>query len=128
MDDALEGLKIRCAELHTCSPGATLRDPKHFDSGSVVTIDIRLRGDFEGGDFTTLETDDTLLRAATFEVGDALVFPSYKYHSVGEVTTGVRRVLVCEFWRGEERECNQRSMTAYGDEPLMALLEPFHDR
>ena len=43
-----------------------------------------------------------------FELGDAIIFPSYKYHSVRAVTTGCRKTLVLEFWAGDERHCDHR--------------------
>ena len=109
-DDAralLDGLAVRCAELHEGAPGGSLSDPKHFDNGSVVTVDVLLADGFEGGAFSTLERDGELI-AHAFERGDALVFPSYKYHSVAPITSGVRRTLVLEFWQGDENRCNHR--------------------
>lgn len=79
-DALVAGLELRCAELHEGAVGGALGDPRHFDSGSVVTIDVMLARpgvDFEGGHFETLEPDGTM-RRHVFERGDALVFPSYK--------------------------------------------------
>lgn len=84
-------LKIRCAELHVGKELGSLNDPKHFDAGSVVTVDIMLSDKFEGGDFQTLESDGTM-KSYDFNVGDALIFPSYKYHSVAPISSGVRKV------------------------------------
>ena len=54
------------------------------------------RSDFAGGDLATLECDDTLKRHGPWEQGDALIFPSHKYHCVTPVQQGLRRVLVIE--------------------------------
>ena len=43
-----------------------------------------------------------------FGLGDAIIFPSYKYHSVRPVTGGCRKTLVLEFWTGVERHCDHR--------------------
>ena len=56
-------------------------------------------GDFEGGTFQTLEADGQL-QPYQFELGDALVFVSHKYHCVAPVTDGRRRVLVTELYTG----------------------------
>lgn len=104
----------RCVELHDCGAGAALDDPTHFDSGSVVTLDVCLREADAGGHFLTLEPDGEMRRHA-FERGDALVFPAYKYHSVSRVDRGVRRVLVLELWNGDEKPCNHRCTVARGD-------------
>jgi predicted 2-oxoglutarate/Fe(II)-dependent dioxygenase YbiX len=48
------------------------------------------------------------LQPHCFELGDALVFQSHKYHCVSEVTRGRRVVLVTEFWLGESRQCAVR--------------------
>ena len=60
-------------------------------------------GDFAGGNFQTLEADGHL-EPHQFELGDALVFVSHKYHCVAPVTAGRRRVLVTELFCGEEGE------------------------
>ncbi len=74
---------LRCVELHTVGPGGALPEQKHYDHGSLVTVDIMLSPteDFEGGTLSTLESDGTLL-AHTFERGEATVFVSHKYHCV----------------------------------------------
>ena len=72
--ELLEPLQIRCAELHEGSPGGSLNDPRHYDSGSVVTIDVMLSDNFEGGHMQTLEADGEL-HTHTFNRGDALIFP-----------------------------------------------------
>lgn len=64
----------------------------HYDSGSVLTIDVMLAPAEEGGQFETLESDAVV--GHTFERGDAIVFPSHKYHSVSPVKRGTRRVLI----------------------------------
>lgn len=43
---------------------------------------------------------DGSLKQHQFELGDALVFVSHKYHCVGPVTAGRRRVLVTELFCG----------------------------
>ena len=37
---------------------------------------------------------DGSLQPHVFAAGDALIFPSYKYHSVGRILTGMRQTLV----------------------------------
>ena len=70
------------------------------------------------------------LVAHDWRVGDALVFPSHKYHCVAPITAGVRRVLVLEFWEGVERWCDHRCEVPRGecayrrvDEDSEALLD-----
>ena len=106
--ELLHGLEARCIELHEGRAGGSLNDPRHFDNGSVVTVDVMLNDGFSGGALTTLEADGST-QVHAFAAGDALVFPSYKYHSVGRITGGVRRTLVIEYWRGDESRCNHRS-------------------
>lgn len=72
--ELLEPLNIRCAELHEGSPGGSLNDPRHYDSGSVVTIDVMLSDNFDGGHMQTLEADGEL-HTHEFNRGDALIFP-----------------------------------------------------
>ena len=107
-------LQVRCAEVHEAWRGGSLSDPTHYDIGSVVTVDVMLDDAFEGGQLQTLEADGEL-RTHEFGTGDALIFPSYKYHTVAPVTGGLRQTLVLEFWRGEECRCNHRREVPIGD-------------
>ena len=115
--------QLRCVELHTVGPGGALPERKHYDHGSLVTVDIMLSptANFEGGTLQTLETDGTMLDAH-FEKGDATVFVSHKYHCVAPVTAGKRQVLVAEVWAGVERECAHRCEQHEGDCPISLAL------
>ena len=62
----------RCVELHSCGVGSSLDDPMHFDSGSIVTLDVMLDEADAGGVFETLEADGGL-KPHVFERGDAIV-------------------------------------------------------
>lgn len=133
----LESLSVRCVELHVYAPGGGLGDPKHFDGGSVVTVDLMLDDDFIGGKFQTHEKNEqrhphdgtmsteavaghgggdatSTIKQYEFNKGDAIIFPSLKYHQVGEITQGCRKVLVLEFWNGVERHCDHRCHTPQG--------------
>ena len=52
-----------------------------------------------------------------FELGDAVAFPSHKFHNVRPVTKGRRTVLVAELWEGEPRICAHRCLLPEGDCP-----------
>ena len=100
----------RCVEFHTVGAGGSLPFPTHYDTGSLVTIDVMCSDpseEFEGGEFRTLEADGSM-KTYPFEKGDALCFVSHKYHHVQPVTAGRRHVLVMELWEGEERTCAHR--------------------
>eukprot|EP00435_Cladocopium_sp_Y103_P009231 s1476_g2.t1 len=88
-------------------PGGGLRDPNHYDVGSLITVDVMLEEAEAGGRFQTLEPSGRLL-SHRFKAGDALVFQGHKYHCVSPVKKGRRRVLVVELWRGRERCCGHR--------------------
>ena len=123
-------LNLRCAELHTVLRSGGLPKPTHYDEGSLVTVDIMLSSpgsDFCGGAFQTLEYASEphsaaaadiaaagVLQPHTFELGDALVFLSHKYHCVAPVTAGRRQVLVCELWNGVQRCCARRCLDPWG--------------
>eukprot|EP00927_Polykrikos_kofoidii_P073913 TRINITY_DN69928_c0_g1_i1.p1 TRINITY_DN69928_c0_g1~~TRINITY_DN69928_c0_g1_i1.p1 ORF type:complete len:812 (-),score=111.49 TRINITY_DN69928_c0_g1_i1:40-2475(-) len=103
-------LRPRVVEHHLVSSGGALPDPTHFDGGSLFSLDLMLSergGDFEGGDFCTVEHDGSIARH-DFSQGDVLVFPSHKPHFVQPVTSGLRQVMVLELWDGEERRCDHR--------------------
>mmetsp|Transcript_34811 Transcript_34811/g.63406 ORF Transcript_34811/g.63406 Transcript_34811/m.63406 type:complete len:242 (-) Transcript_34811:159-884(-) len=99
---------LRVAEFHSQhAPTEGLPDPHHYDQDSLVTIDVLLGSEFEGGSFRTLEADSSFTDHP-FATGDALLFVSHKYHCVTPVLSGCRNVLVLEFWRGPERHCRHR--------------------
>ena len=66
--------QLRVVELHTVGPGGALPERKHYDHGSLVTVDIMLSPteNFEGGTLSTLESDGQL-QAHAFEKGEATV-------------------------------------------------------
>lgn len=109
----------RTIELHTVQAGGALPDPEHFDSGSLWTLDIMLTvpgEDFGGGDFRTPECGGNCSsQAHSFGLGDALDFASHRRHQVDPVLWGLRRVLIIEFWQGEERSCAHRCLQRWGE-------------
>ena len=109
LDGGRRALALRCAEHHTVLHRGGLPIQRHYDHGSLITMDIMLSDTaaFEGGTFRTLEPDGSLL-ARPFERGDLNVFLSHKFHCVDPVTSGERQVFVCEWWEGLERRCNCR--------------------
>jgi len=52
-------VSVRTAEMHRVEAGGSLPEPKHYDAGSLITIDVMLStpGDFDGGVFRTLESN-----------------------------------------------------------------------
>lgn len=135
--DAGAVLRLRCCEYHRMMEGGHLGDIHHHDEGSVITLDIMLTpsDSYEGGQLSTLERlelvgSDSRADAAgvgknrqasegllqhQFELGDALLFVSHKYHCVAPVTKGTRQVLVAEYWWGEQRECGHRCDQHWGE-------------
>lgn len=108
-------LAMRCAEYHVVTTAGGLPNEKHYDAGSLITMDLMLSeaDAFEGGVFQTLEPDGTMRRHA-FGRGDLLVFLAHKYHCVTPVTRGTRNVFVCELWEGLERRCPRRCDVPFG--------------
>lgn len=106
----------RCVELHTVQAGGSLADKKHFDSGSLWTLDIMLVSpgkSFTGAEFRALDADG-IFRSHSFSRGDAVMFVSHKQHCVNPVLEGLRQVLIIEFWHGEQRQCAHRCTTRWG--------------
>ncbi len=96
---------VRIIEYHTYEAGGKLVDPEHTDAGSLVTVDILLSDRFEGGHLETPNAGGAAPTRHAFELGDALLFPSEKYHGVSRVVGGTRHVLIVEFWDGPDRRC-----------------------
>jgi len=104
------GLTFRTAEFHEYWPGGQLSQRQHYDSGSIITMDVMLsdpKEDFQGGKFVTPESDGRILQH-DFGKGDAAFFLSHKYHNIRPVSAGKRMVLVVEVWSGPERVCPHR--------------------
>jgi hypothetical protein len=57
-------VRARVIEVHEAGPGAGLAADKHYDSGSIVTLDVLLSPttDFEGGQLQMMEPDGTKTR------------------------------------------------------------------
>ena len=57
-------VRARVIEVHEAGPGAGLAADKHYDSGSIVTLDVLLSAttDFEGGQLQMMEPDGTKTR------------------------------------------------------------------
>jgi hypothetical protein len=57
-------VRTRVIEVHEAGPGAGLAADKHYDSGSIVTLDVLLSptDDFEGGQLQMMEPDGTKTR------------------------------------------------------------------
>jgi len=108
----LSNLNVRCVEYHKqVAPGPGISDLRHYDMDSVFTVDILLSepGSFTGGVFQTLEFGDSVAEHEFgASAGDAVAFVSHKFHAVGKVETGTRRVCVVEWWRGPARTCPHR--------------------
>ena len=115
---APDEIRTRCVEFHDIGESGGLPQKAHYDKGSCVTIDVMLREPAAGGAFMTHAVDENgeLTEVEVpFAQGDAVIFPSHKYHWVEPVTEGTRRVLIMELWRGEERSCNHRCEQAEGE-------------
>ena len=123
-------LNIRCAEFHD-GPGGTL-PPGHFDKGSVVTVDVMLSDDFEGGD-QTREVPRVVVVVVVVVVGDGKphfstrrrpYFPVPRATTVAPVLVGSARCLL-EFWKGEEKgttAVKRRAATATAPDGFLSLL------
>ncbi|GAB5354465.1 hypothetical protein AAMO2058_000121100 [Amorphochlora amoebiformis] len=110
-------LNFRTVEFHEYFPGGQLSQAQHFDSGSLITVDVMLadpKVEFQGGEFKTPEANGDL-RVHKFNKGDAVLFLSHKYHNVFPVTEGKRAVLVAELWEGPEKMCGHRCWEREGD-------------
>ena len=79
--------------------------PRHRREPRYIADALFFTGEFVG---------DASEKPAFVNAGDAIVFCSHKHHSVRPVTRGTRRVLVVEFWEGEERACGHRCEKASG--------------
>jgi hypothetical protein len=106
-------INFRTVEYHEVGRGGALPSRTHYDAGSLVTIDVVLEEEFEGGEFVTVEDDGSdNVHAGFHSAGTAMIFQSHKPHHVRPVRAGKRSVLVCELWHGPERccahRCNQR--------------------
>ena len=125
-------LQVRCTEYHQVSPGGALTQYQHKDTGSLVTIDCLLTdtSEFTGGQFCVMQATGasasvsspsavgsdgdldlwewTNMEPQRFDKGDAIVFPSHKFHNITPLLSGRRAVLVMELWEGEERTCPHR--------------------
>ena len=109
-----EKVNVRVAEYHEMYPAGSLSGMDHCDVGSLITIDIMLQEGQTGGIFQTVNNSHHTTSHEQFAQGDALVFVSHKHHRVTQLQKGVRKVLVVEYWRGEQRKCGHRCDVPHG--------------
>ena len=121
----MEHLNLRTIESHEYTNGGQLQRNKHYDAGSIVTIDIMLNdsnNEFQGGElsfpqFIDQELDEPNTSRTNnvdiikLEKGDMALFLSHKYHNVLPIRSGKRHVLVMELWNGPEKTCPHRCET-----------------
>merc|ERR1711957_290613 len=77
----LSGLTFRTVEYHEYTPGGQLSSPGHYDSGSLLTLDVMLSDsgqDFEGGQLSLPEADGSIT-TPLMKKGDAAMFVAHKY-------------------------------------------------
>jgi len=113
-------LNFRTIELHEYGKGGGLPEQKHYDAGSILTIDVMMcEGDrsFDGGqlycpiyDDDDDDDDGKIIRRDFVKStdgfnspGEAIIFPSHKFHNVSPIKRGKRVVMVLEIWDGEEK-------------------------
>ena len=122
-----KAVNLRCAEYHTVTPPGNLAFERHYDHGSLITIDIMLSDAtaFDGGAFATSEPGDYLLQHP-FEKGDLLLWsePQVPLRLTRRRGTGVRNVFVPSLWEGDERE----PADGRCDERHGARARPTHER
>lgn len=63
-----------------------------------IVVQLSPADDYSGGDLELFGIDDASWSAATREQGTVVVFPSFEYHRVTPMESGIRRSLVC--WVG----------------------------
>lgn len=103
-------LNFRTAEFHEYTASGQLSGEKHFDAGSLITMDVLLSDPgtcYTGGALVLPGPGGSLLAPALLK-GDAALFISHRYHNVQPVTGGKRSVLVVEIWDGPECSCAHR--------------------
>jgi predicted 2-oxoglutarate/Fe(II)-dependent dioxygenase YbiX len=103
-------VSVRLLEYHFYETGGdlTVGFTRHYDGGSLLTMVVLLSEpgvDFDGGILSV--SDESAWRFGSNEryvdvplrhAGDAVVFPSHKYHNVSAITRGKRNVAVMEIW------------------------------
>jgi len=106
-------LNFRTVEYHEYGPAGSLTASRHYDAGSLVTLDVMLSEpgtDFKGGELAMPQSDGSN-KLISLGKGDAAVFLSHKYHNVLPVLEGERAVLVVELWDGPQRTCPHRCLS-----------------
>lgn len=94
-------------EFHVLKYGVGCHYKNHSDVGNYeeekmnldtrkLSFSIFLNDDYEGGDlvFTAIPSENYMEPGTRFKAGDMVVFPSYLYHEVEPVTSGVRWTAV----------------------------------
>jgi hypothetical protein len=115
-------VNVRLLEYHFYETGGdlTIGFTRHYDGGSLLTMVLMLSEpgvDFDGGVLSVSDeatwqygTNETYRSVPLQHAGDAVVFPSHKFHNVSTVLRGKRSVAVMELW-------NEAAPTVVDDRP-----------
>ncbi|CAL1155365.1 unnamed protein product [Cladocopium goreaui] len=110
--------------------GGGLRDPNHYDVGSLITVDVMLEEAEAGGRFQTLEPSGRLL-THRFKAGDALVFQGHKRWSgeegspqSGATKMNGSRCSMLSWWWSSGMAGNAAAATDVTGAGNTALLDP----
>jgi hypothetical protein len=103
-------VSVRLLEYHFYETGGdlTVGFTRHYDGGSLMTMVVLLSEpgiDFDGGVLSVSDasswqfgSNECYVDVPLRNAGDAVVFPSHKYHNVSSITRGKRNVAVMEIW------------------------------
>lgn len=100
---------VRSIEYHRYSPGGSVADPDHRDSGSILTLSALLSdpSTYQGGKLVFPGAKEGPAFQPPLGCGDAVLFVSERRHNVEQLTSGERRVLVIELWPGATNRHNR---------------------
>ena len=95
-------LNVRSIEHHAYTPGGSVCDADHCDTGSVLTMSVLLAdpAGYDGGDFRVRRAGGRWETVGPLEAGDAVLFPSELVHNVRPIERGFRSSLVVELYEG----------------------------
>jgi len=118
---APQSLTARCIEFVSYRAGAKSERSGslgwHSDGETLLTMAVMLSAssDFSGGaiEFMNDDLDNTVNETHSLDLGDVLAWRGWTYHRVLPVTSGVREVLIVEWW--SNADCSESHVQRDGD-------------
>lgn len=123
-------IALRCCEaiVYSSNDGEGDSLGWHVDGSTLFTVVVALSSagaDFEGGELELKGPNELRHLVSDLQRGDSVVFRGWETHRVRQCRKGTRRVIVAEWWLGDE--CSGEDLRPRDTEDTITAVLGLHD-